>query len=105
MEMWLQPPLSSLYPPLSETAGENNVENNTNLFSVRLNIRFEFSAVREPSQRGGGGGFATELFFKWTAYPSVYWHILWDWGSVKKHVVHTFFVCFLSACKPASRLH
>ena len=54
MEMWLQPPLSSLYPPLSETAGENNVENNTNLFSVRLNIRFEFSAVREPSQRGGG---------------------------------------------------
>jgi len=54
MEMRLRPPLSSLHPPLSATAGENNVESSINRFLLKLNIRFELPAVRELAQKVGG---------------------------------------------------
>ena len=40
--------------PLSATAWDNNVESSINRVSVELNIRFEFSAMRELAQKVGG---------------------------------------------------
>ena len=62
MEMRLRPPLSSLHPPLSATTGENGDESGINRFRVKLNIRFEFSAMRELAQKVGGGSPLSSCF-------------------------------------------
>lgn len=70
--MRLRPPLSSLHPPLSATTGENVVESSINRFRVKLNIGFEFSAVRELAQKVGGGSPLRSCFFLKQAIETIY---------------------------------
>ena len=69
MEMRLRPPLSSLHPPLSATTGENGDESGINRFRVKLNIRFEFSAMRELAQKVGEGSPLSSCFYRYSDIP------------------------------------